>query len=212
MGGGLAGDVQPLGPGFADQRHALLGGDVAYVVAAAGFPDQLDIPGDLPPFALGADAPEAVGAGPGPVVDAAAMQQAVVLAVGGDQPAQRFCLPHRRAHHGVRLHAVAVVGKGDHISGHAVHVGQGFPGLVHGDGPVGEYADDGVPSEDIQLGLQVFDAVGHRVQVRHGADGGVAAPGRRQCAGANGLLIGKARLTQMNMHICEAGHRIQEGL
>ena len=41
VGGRLTGDVQPLRLGPADQGHALLGGDVADVVAAAGLAHQL---------------------------------------------------------------------------------------------------------------------------------------------------------------------------
>ena len=84
MGGGLAGDIHALGLGLADDFDALLCGDVADVIAAAGFPCQLDVPGDLAPLAFRADAGKAVGAGVFAVVDAAAAQQRIDLAVGGD--------------------------------------------------------------------------------------------------------------------------------
>ena len=57
---------------------ALPGGDVADVVGATNLLRQLQIPGNLPPLALRADAPVAVGPGVGPVVDIAAAEQAVV--------------------------------------------------------------------------------------------------------------------------------------
>ena len=74
-----------------------------------------------------------------------------------------------------------------------------------GDGPVGQDADHGVLPDGVQLRLQGLHAVRHRIQVRHGAYGGIAAVGRRQRAGADGLLIRKTRLSKMHMHINETG-------
>ena len=138
--------------------------------------------------------------------------QWAAMSLSRDFACQGLRLLHRCAHHGVRLHAVAVVGEGDDVPGHARHVGEGFPGLIHGDRAVGTNVDNSVPFDDVQLGAQVGYTVGHRVQVRHGADGRVAAPCRRHRAGANGLLIGKTRLSQMYVYICEAGYRIKKGL
>ena len=50
-----------------------------------------------------------------------------------------------------------------------------------------------------------FDAVGHGVQVRHGGNVSEAAVRGGQCAGADGFLIRKSRLTKMNMNINETG-------
>ena len=58
------------------------------MVGTAGLLRQAKIPGNGAPLALGADAPVAVGFGVGPVVDVAAVEEAVVLAVGGDDLAQ----------------------------------------------------------------------------------------------------------------------------
>ena len=137
------------------------------------------------------------------------MEQRIVLAVGGDQPVQALGLEHARAHHVGVLHAVAVVGEGDHVSCHAVHVGKGLPVLVHGDGAVGEDLDHRVLFDDVQLLLQVRCAVRRGAQIRHGANAGIPAAGCRPCAGGDGLLIGKARLSQMHVNICETGHTIQ---
>ena len=120
VGTGLTGDVQTLGLGLADQVHALLGGDVADVIAAARLPHQLQIPLDGPPLALGADAPVAVGLGVGAVMDIAAPQEGIVLAVGHDQLAQAFGLQHGAAHHVAVLNAFSVIGEGHHIGGHCV--------------------------------------------------------------------------------------------
>jgi hypothetical protein len=65
--------------------------------------------------------------------------------------------------------------------------------------------DAGVVGNEFFLNPQVFVGVRHRVQVGHGADSGLAAPGAGFGAGGNGLLIGKTRLTQMHMDIHETG-------
>ena len=205
VGAGLAGDIQALGLGLADEIYALLGGDMADVIAAARLPHQFQIPLDGPPLALGADAPMSVGAGISAVVDVAAPQQRIVLAVGHDQLAEALGLQHGAAHHITILNALSVVGESHHIGGHGVQVRQ-FPALLaFRDGPVGQNADHGVFLNGVQLHLQRLHAVRHRVQIRHGAYGGIAAVGRRQRAGADGLLIRKTRLPKMYMHINETG-------
>ena len=75
-----------------------------------GSPHQLQIPLDGPPLALGADAPVAVGLGVGAVMDIAAPQEGIVLAVGHDQLAEALGLQHGAAHHITILNALSVVG------------------------------------------------------------------------------------------------------
>ena len=137
------------------------------------------------------------------------MKQRIVLAMGGDELSQLPGLRHGRLHHFGILHAVAVVGEGDHIARHAREVGELLSLLVHRDGAVGEDFDHRVPEDDVQFLLQVFNAVRRGLQIRHGAHAGVAPAGRGLRAGFDGLLIGKARLSQMHMHICETGQTIQ---
>ena len=57
----------------------------------------------------------------------------------------------------------------------------------------------------IPLDVQVLHTVRYRVQVRHGADRGVAAPGGCPAACGDGLLIRKTRLSEMHMHVTKAG-------
>ena len=153
VGGSLAGHVQTLRLGAPDQLHTLLGGDVADMVAAACLPHQRQIPLDLPPLALRADAPVAVGAGIRPVVDVAAPQQRVVLAVGHDELAQLLGLPHGAAHHVVILYAPSVVGEGDDIRRQLLQRGQLRTLLSHGDRAVGEDADGGACADKVELRL-----------------------------------------------------------
>ena len=165
------------------------------MIATARLPHQLQIPLNGPPLALGADAPVTVGPGVGAVVDVAAMKQAVVLAVGHDEPAQLFGFQHGRPHHLSVLHALAVIGKGHHVRGHGIQICQLLPFFALRNGAVGQDADHRVPADGIR----------HRVQVGHGAHRGIAAMGRRQRSGADGLLIRKTRLSEMYMHINETG-------
>ena len=72
VGRGLAAHVQPLRLGPADQSYAFLGGYVAHMIAAARFPHQIQISGDLPPLGFGANAPVPMGGGVSTVVDIAA--------------------------------------------------------------------------------------------------------------------------------------------
>ena len=177
VGAGFAGNVHPLGLCLADKLYALLGGDVAYMVGAAGFPCQLQIPGNLPPLAFGADTPVAMGLGVSAVVDVAAPQQVVDLAVGHNHLAQCLGPEHGGGHHFLRLHPLAVIGEGDAVGGHALQVGQALALLPQGDGTVGVDMDAGIPVNELLLLLEVGRAVGDRVQVGHGAHIGVAPPG-----------------------------------
>ena len=125
--------------------------------------------------------------------------------MGHDQLPKGLRPPHGGAHHLVPLHPVAVVGKGNHIGSHGLHVRQGLPLLPHGDGAVGHHLNDGIPADDIQLCLQMGQIVGAGVQIGHGAHGGIPAPGRGPAAAGYGFLIRKTRLAEVHVHICETG-------
>ena len=175
------------------------------MVTAARFPHQFQISGDLPPFGFGADAPVPMGGGVSAVVDIAAPQKPIVLAVGHDQLPKSFRFFHGSPHHLIPLHAVAIVGKSRHVRGHGIHIRKDLSLFSDGDGAVGYHLYDGIPADDVQLCLQVRQIVGTGVQIRHGAYGGVPAPRRGTAAARNGFLIGKTRLAQVHMHIGEAG-------
>ena len=205
---GLAAHVHAGGLRVPDQLHALLGGDVADVVAAAGLRRQLQVALDGPPLGFGADAPVSVGACVRAVVDVAAAQQAVVLAVGRDQLAQRPRALHGLAHHARILHAAPVVAEGAHPRRKALQVGKLLALFAHADRAVGQHADHRVPTDNVQLGLKVRNAVRHRIQVRHGAHRGAAAPRRRPTAASNRLLVRKTRLPEVHMHVRETGKHV----
>jgi len=204
VGRGLTGDGQPLRLGAADERHALPGGDVADVIAAAGLPDQPQVPFHHAPFALGGDARKTVGRGPASVVDAAARtQQGVDLAVGDDGAAQRPGPLHGGAHQRLGLDAVAVVRKADHLRRQSVEIGQTLPALALGDRSVGQNADHGVPADQRQLRGEIVGRIRRRTEVGHGAHRRIPARGGRRRAGGDGFLIRKTRLPKMNVNIYE---------
>ena len=61
-----------------------------------------------------------VGAGIGTVMDVAAPQEGIVLAVGHDQLAEALGLQHGAAHHITILNALSVVGEGHRVGGHCI--------------------------------------------------------------------------------------------
>ena len=67
--------------------------------------------------------------------------------------------------------------------------------------------DPGTPVNGPQLLVQGLPAVGHGLEVGHGAHGGVAACRGRGRTGGDGLLIRKTRLPKMDMNINETWHQ-----
>ncbi len=184
---------------------ALSGGDVADVVGAARRGGELEIPRDLAPLAFRADAPVPVRLGVGAVVEIAAAQEAVVLAVGGDELAERLGALHRLAHQPLVLYAVPVVGKGDNERRQSFQIGKLASRLADGDGGVGADRDARVARDDRGLLAQMPDAVRHGVEVRHCAHSGIASARRGAAAARDRLLIRKTRLAKMHMHVAKTG-------
>ena len=175
---------------------------MAHMVRAAGLLRQTHVPGDGAPFALRADAPVTVGAGVRPVVDIAAPQQTVVLAVGRQDLPQAAAFLHGLPHDALRLDAPSVVGEGDHIRG---QIRQMFPLLAHSDRAVGVDMYRRRLRDQPLLERQRGAAVRNGVQIGHGGHMGKASVGSGHRTGADGLLIRKSRLSKMYMHIHETG-------
>ena len=147
----------------------------------------------------------AVGGGVAPVVDVAAAQQRVVLAVRGEDDILPGGGGHGSEHHVVPLHPAAVVGEGDAAALQRSEVHRLQALAAAGDGSVGEDLDAGVSVDDLLLEGEGLRAVGHGVEVGHRADGRVAAVCGGQRAGADGLLVALAGLPEMDVDIHEAG-------
>ena len=146
-----------------------------------------------------------VGAGIRAVVDVAAAEQGIVLAVRSKDLAEAAALGHRLAHHALGLHAASVVGKGDDVWRHARKVCELLALFADRDRPVGVNMDERVLLDERALKIQRVDTVGDGVQVRHSGNVGEAAVRGSQRAGADGLFIRKSRLSKMNMNINETG-------
>ena len=201
----FAGHVQSFRFRLTDQRDTFLGGNVADVVFHAGLLYQLQVSFDLLPLAFGRDAFMSVLFGIFPLVDVAAEEQAVVFAVGSNDLAVALDFFHGLAHHFVILYAPAIVRESADMGGQLVIGRHGLAYLANGDGAVGHNFNAGGFLDGLKLRLQIFHAVGRGLQVWHGADCRIAAVGRCQSAGFNGLFIKKARLSQMYVNINETG-------
>ena len=187
------------------QLDALLGRDVADVILATGLFGQRDVAFHLLPLALGADTLVPVRTAVFAVVDIAAPQQVVHLAVGHDRPAS-FCRPaHRLLHQFVGLHAAAVVREADNIGREGREIDQlaGAP-LPHRDTAVRHDPHHGVAADDLGLRTKRIGRIGRRVQVRHRTDRRVSAPCGRGRSGGDGLLLRESRFAQVDVHVHES--------
>ena len=198
----LAAHAQPPGPGLPHQLDTLPRRDVADVVPAPGAGRQLDVAFDLPPLALGRDAAVAVFAAVDAVVDVAAVQQLVDLAVGHDRLVKGRGAAHRLLHEFGGLHAAPVIREADDLGCQRLQVGQGAAAALSlRDAAVWQHAHHGVAADQVGLHAQRLQRIGRRIEVGHGADRGVAAACGGGGAGGDGLLLRKARLAQVHMHV-----------
>ncbi|OLA39309.1 MAG: hypothetical protein BHW31_03985 [Firmicutes bacterium CAG:110_56_8] len=127
------------------------------------------------------------------VVDVPAPQERVDLAVGDNGLSKGFGAKHGLTHHVIALHAPAVIGKPHYVGRHALQVGKRFALFADCDGTVGVDVDAGGFLDETALNPKILHTVRHRVQVWHGADRGIAAPG------------GCPALSEMHMHVTKAG-------
>ena len=176
------------------------------MVGAAGFAHKPEVALYLPPFALAANALVGVCARILAVVNIAAAQKLVYLAVGGDKLAKRLCLQHRLAHESIVLHAAAVVGESADELRRLLHFRKLSSLTLHAYRAVGQHVYHGVAPDYLKLLFKVLSAVRCGAQIRHRAHAGVAARRRRHAAGFYRLLIRKTRFSQMNVYICETGN------
>ena len=145
------------------------------------------------------------------VMDAAARYElTLILAVRDDHTVEALRPLHRLPHRGFVLHALSVVGVGDHIRRDLLHLSEGSAsGLLLGDGAIRVDMHQCILPDRLKLRLQVREARRCRLQIRHRADRGVAAMRRGIGAGADRFLIRKTGLTQMYMYINEARNHEQ---
>ena len=163
---------------------------MADMVLAAGLFRERDVAFHLPPLAFRTDALMPVLTAVLPVVDIAAPQQVVDLAVRHDRLPDLRSTAHRLFHQAVRLHAAAIVRKADDLGRQRREIDQtAAAALPHRDAAVGDYAHDGIAADDVGLRTERLRSIGRRVQVRHRTYRRIASAGRGRRTRRNGLLL-----------------------
>ena len=178
---------------------------MAHVVAAARLGRQFHVTGNLSPFAFGADSFVSVFPAVASVVDVTAPQEGVVFTVGGDDDVFGRRRAHRFQHHLPALDTASVIGEGDAPALEGMEIDQFLSKPSDGDGPVGEYPDQGVPVDGILLHGQMFGGVRHRIEIGHRAHERISAARRGLTAGADGFFPGLSRFTEMYVKVGECG-------
>ena len=211
VGAGLRGDLHAPGLGVPDEGHRALGAHVADVDGCADGGRRGDFPGGAAVLGSGGDAGHPQLAGDLSFVHQAAGSQVQILAVGGDGQPQRGRLLQGLQQAAGVYHRPAVVAEGDcprllqsgqvrqllplQVLGDA---GGGVHGGVGGLGPLQQRPDG-------------FGGIHGGLGVGHGQQAGDAPRGRRPAARVHVLLVGKARVPEMDVHIHQAGRRHQAG-
>ena len=206
---GFRGDLYSPGLGVPDEGHRALGAHVADVDGSANRSRRGDFPGGAAVLGGGGDAGHPQLAGDLPLVHQAAGSQVQILAVGGDGQPQRGglfqCLQQAAGVH----HRPAVIAEGDgprllqsgqvrqllplQVLGDA---GSGVHGGVRGLGPVQQRPDR-------------FGGIHGGFGVWHGQQAGDTPRGSSPAAGVHVLLVGEARVPEMDVYIHQAGRRHQ---
>ena len=209
VGAGLRGDLYPPGLGVPDEGHRALGAHVADVDGRADGGRRGDFPGGAAVLGGGGDAGHPQLAGDLPLVHQAAGSQVQILAVGGDSQPQRGRLLQGLQQAAGVYHRPAVVAEGDGPrllqSG---KVRQLLPLQVLGDAGGGVHSGVGGLGP-LQQRPDGFGGIHGGLGVGHGQQAGDAPRGRRPAAGVHVLLVGKARVPEMDVHIHQAGRRHQ---
>ena len=182
---------------------------MADMVLAAGLFRERDVTFHLPPLAFRTDALMPVRTAVLPVMDIAAPQQVVDLAVRHDRLPHLCSAAHRLFHQAVRLHAAAIVRKADDLGRQRREIDQtAAAALPHRDAAVGDYAHDGIAADDVGLRTERLRSIGRRVQVRHRTYRRIASAGRGRRTRRNGLLLRKPRFAQVDMHVDKPRHHV----
>ena len=212
MRGGLAGDLNASGLAGTHELQAMGGGDVLNVQLGTGQLGDLDVAGDLKLLAGGRPAFEGQTSRNLALVDLAVTDQVLVLAVTHEDLAEHLAVVHAATEHARALHAATVVGKGDGaVSDHIAHLGHSLALKTAGHGA---RRIDAAVTDLGSAGLdELHDGavVGNGVGVGHGAHAGEAALGSSAGAALDVLFDLIAGLTQMDVHVHQAGDEVLAG-
>ena len=200
----LAGDVYAAPLCAPYKLNAFGARNVADVIGAACLLAKSEISFNGAPFALAAYSRVTVPAGIFAVVYVSAAYQGRVLAVRRDDFAENLCFKHCLSHKLFRLHAAPIVGKGAAVRRHCRKIGKCLAFFAHGERSVRVHSHRGVPLYNFKLLFKRRSAVGHRIEVRHGANVGISAVRRRKGACFNAFFIRKSRFSEMYVYITES--------
>ena len=153
-----------------DKINGLLCRNMANMVWTSALTDKLNITCNRAPFAFTAYSGQGMPVGVVPVMNASTANKTVVFAVSSNNLVKFFCLFHCCKHNFFILNAFSVIRKRNDIRGKCVHIGK-FP-TVFTDCycTVRINGNAGITTNDFKLPFKVFDAVRHRIKVRHGAN------------------------------------------
>ena len=144
MGCRFAGDMNSFLLGFPNESYAFLGGNMANVIMASSLFCQLDITGNLFPFAFGTDSFMSMSSGVCPFVNVSSEEQTVVFAMGSDDAVGCCYLLHGFFHDGICLYATSVIAETNCVRQELRKVHQ-LPALsFQCDGGIGSYFNNGI--------------------------------------------------------------------
>ena len=212
MRSGLAGNLNASGLTGTHDLQAMCGGDVLDVQLGTGQLGDLDVAGDLKLLAGGRPALEGQTGRDLALIDLAVTDQILVLAMAHKDLAEHLAVVHATTEHARPLHAATVVGEGDGAVGnHIAHLGHGLAFKTAGhsarriDAAVADLGSARL--DELDDGAVIGDGVG----VGHGAHAGKAALGRRAGTALDVLFDLIAGLTQVNVHVHQAGDEVLAG-
>ena len=212
MRGDLAGDGQAVGLGGAHQVKTLAGGDMADVQRALGEADELDVAVDLELLGQRRPAEHAQARGGAALVDHAVAGEGLDLAVGKGDAVELGDVLHAGAHHAGALDAVAVVGEGGGaLDDHVADLGQALALLAACHGADGAHVAQARCVGAVDLVADLGTGVGDRIGIGHGGHVGEAAVDGRGRARGDGLLVLETRVTEVDVHVHQAGDEVLAG-
>ncbi len=196
----LAGNGDAAFFGFANQLHALFGGDVADMQPATRFFAQADVSFYLAPLALGADAAMVVGLGVHAIMDVASAEQTVHFAVLYDDAPYGCNALHRLAHQSLVLNTATIVGEAGNKRTQFLNIYKfTLAFLAEGDACIWMNANEAVARNDGCLQGQMLECVRSGIEVGHGEHITIAGTHSRTRAGEDTLLVFKTGLAEVNM-------------
>jgi hypothetical protein len=205
-GGSVAGDLQALGLGAADQVHRLGGGDMGEMHGAAGQAREADVAGHNDGFGDQRDAGQAEAGGEFAFGGRTTFRERGVFRVLHDQAAEGAGVGEHAAHELGAGDGAFAVGEGDGAGfAQQPELGHFFAAAAAGDGGVGQ---DGEAAGGVPPAAQEEDesrVVDGGCAVGQGGQGGDAAGGRGVRSGGDGFTVFEAWFAEGDAHIDQAG-------